>query len=96
MEQRRAASTATQRLARAAAPSTSPGAAIHAARKEVGRLERALERVAQREAALHDEMAASASDHERLAALTADLSALAAERDQLESEWLVTSELLEG
>jgi hypothetical protein len=41
-------------------------------------------------------MAASASNHERLAALTADLSALAAERDQLESEWLVTSELLEG
>jgi ATP-binding cassette subfamily F protein uup len=96
MEQRRAASAATQRPARPAAPSASPGAAIHAARKEVRRLERALERVAQREAALHDEMAASASNHERLAALTADLSALAAERDQLESEWLVTSELLEG
>ena len=96
MEQRRAASAATQRPARPAAPSASPGAAIHAARKEVRRLERALERVAQREAALRDEMAASASNHERLAALTADLSALTAERDQLESEWLVTSELLEG
>jgi ATP-binding cassette subfamily F protein uup len=42
---------------------------------------------------VHDEMAASASDHERLAALTADLNALAAQRDELESEWLVTSEL---
>jgi ATP-binding cassette subfamily F protein uup len=77
-------------------PKASSGGAVHAARKEIGRLERALERQAKREAELHDEMAASATDHKRLAELQAESAALAAERDQLEAAWLVNSELVEG
>ena len=77
----------------AAAPS---GAAVRAARKEVQRLERAIDRVGDREAALHAEMAASATDHTRLTELTAELRALVAERDELEAAWLETSELLEA
>ena len=63
-----------------------------AARKEVARIERALDRLAEREAALHDEMAASATDHVRLAELQAELDAAAEERDRLETGWLEASE----
>jgi ATP-binding cassette subfamily F protein uup len=78
------------------APATgATGAAVHTARKEVRRIERALDGIAQREAALHDAMAQSATDHDRLSALTADLAALGAERELLETQWLVASELLE-
>jgi ATP-binding cassette subfamily F protein uup len=78
---------------RAAAP---PGAVARAARKEIGRLERALERLGDREAALQEQMAASATDHVRLAELQAELEAAAAERERLEAAWLETAEVLEG
>ena len=65
-----------------------------AARKEVARIERALDRLTEREAALHEEMAASATDHVRLAELQAELEAAAAERDALETGWLEASEAL--
>jgi ATP-binding cassette subfamily F protein uup len=76
--------------------SATPGAVARAARKEVQRLERALEKLEQREADLHAGMAASATDHARLRELNADLAALAAEREQLESAWLDASASLEG
>ncbi|MBB4660739.1 ABC-F family ATP-binding cassette domain-containing protein [Conexibacter arvalis] len=72
------------------------GAIIRAARKEVQRTERQLDRVAAREAALHEEMAAAATDHGRLRELNDQLAALAAEREQLEAAWLEASEALEG
>jgi len=78
---------------REAAPS---GAVLRAARKDVQRLEREIERVGDREAALHEEMAANASDHERLRELTARLAELGAQRERLEGEWLAASELLEA
>src|SRR3712207_8487429 len=53
----------------AAAPA---GAAARAARKEIQRLERALDRLAEREAALHDEMTERATDHGRLAGLRSE------------------------
>jgi ATP-binding cassette subfamily F protein uup len=77
-------------------PAAAAGAVVRAARKEVQRLERALDRVGEREAALHAEMAASATDHLRLNELDSELQALAAERDELEAAWLETSELLEA
>jgi ATP-binding cassette subfamily F protein uup len=83
----------------AAAPpraAAAPGAVARAARKEVQRLERALDRLGEREAALHEQMAASATDHARLGELTGELRALTAERDELEAAWLQTSELLEA
>ena len=78
---------------RSEAPS---GAVIRAARKEVQRLERALDKLTSREAALQDEMARSATDHTRLRELEAQLGALTAERDGLESAWLETAESLEA
>lgn len=71
------------------------GAEIHSARREIRRIEQALKGLAKREKALHSEMERSATDHEHLATLTADLSQMEAEREQLESDWLVNSELLE-
>jgi ATP-binding cassette subfamily F protein uup len=66
------------------------------ARKEIARLERALDRLAQREAELHDAMAASATDHARLRELQSELETLAAERERAEAAWLETSEALEA
>jgi ATP-binding cassette subfamily F protein uup len=73
-----------------------PGGVLKQARKELQRVERALERLETREAALHEEMAAAASDHSRLRALQAELEALGTERDELESVWLETSAVLES
>jgi ATP-binding cassette subfamily F protein uup len=98
VQQRRSdAETAT--AAAAAAPrqaGPAPGAVLRATRKEVGRVERALERVGQREAELQDQMAASATDHARLAALHAELRERVAERERLEAQWLELSEALEA
>ncbi|MET0603221.1 MAG: ABC-F family ATP-binding cassette domain-containing protein [Baekduia sp.] len=79
----------------AAAPPPS-GAVLRAARKEIARLERALDKLTAREAELHDKMAAAATDHGRLRELDAELQTLAAERDELEAAWLEASEALEG
>jgi ATP-binding cassette subfamily F protein uup len=73
-----------------------PGAVLRATRKEVGRVERALERVGERETQLHLEMAASATDHARLAQLHAELRDRVAERERLEAQWLELSEALEA
>jgi ATP-binding cassette subfamily F protein uup len=72
------------------------GAVVRATRKEVQRLERALDKNHERESALHDEMAAAATDHTRLRELDAALQAQRAEREELEAAWLSASELLEG
>ncbi len=78
--------------AAAARPS---GGAVREARKELGRLERALDRLGERETRLHEEMAEAATDHVRLGELTAELRALAAERDDVEAAWLEAAALLE-
>jgi ATP-binding cassette subfamily F protein uup len=72
------------------------GAVLRAARKEVARLERALERSAEREAELHEAMATSATDHVRLRDLQAELEEHVAERERLEAAWMETSEALEA
>lgn len=88
--------------AEAPTPSAAPSAAkrsgrdIHAARKEVQRLERAMEKLDARETALHEEMATAATDHERLRALQAELEELAGERERVEAAWLEISEVLEA
>jgi ATP-binding cassette subfamily F protein uup len=79
------------------------GAAARATRKdtqrserELKRLERAVEQLAERETTLHEQMAANATDHARLATLQEELDQLVTEREQLETSWLETSESLEG
>ena len=96
LELRRAA-TAEPPPAAAGEPRASPaGAVARAARKEVQRLERALERLTAREAELQAEMAASATDHVRLRALQGELAAVTSEREELEAAWLETAETLEA
>jgi ATP-binding cassette subfamily F protein uup len=73
-----------------------PGALARAGRKEVQRLERALDRSAERESAVRERMEESATDHGRLGELQAELDTLLAEREQLESSWLETAEALES
>jgi ATP-binding cassette subfamily F protein uup len=72
------------------------GAVVRAARKEVARLERALDKLTAREAQLHEDMATAATDHGRLRELDAELRALGDERDELEAAWLEASEAAEG
>jgi ATP-binding cassette subfamily F protein uup len=81
----------------------SPGAAVRAARKqtqrsarEVKRLEREIEEHTEREAALQRQMAANATDYGRLAELQGELESLVAEREELETSWLETSESLDS
>ncbi len=69
---------------------------LRAARKDLARVERSLEKLTAREAALHADMAAAATDHVRLRELQRSLAQLAAQREELESSWLATSELLEA
>ncbi|TQL01456.1 ABC-F family ATP-binding cassette domain-containing protein [Cellulomonas sp. SLBN-39] len=76
-----------------APPADGPSAAqVRAARKEVTRIERRLEKIAALESGLHDRMAAQATDHAAVTALDAELRALAAERDELEAAWLEAAE----
>jgi ATP-binding cassette subfamily F protein uup len=93
------------RAGRAAAPAARAGGhgagaptggALRTARKEVARVERALEKLEGRQARLHEAMAASATDHGRLRELQAELGELTAERDGLEASWLELSEALEA
>jgi ATP-binding cassette subfamily F protein uup len=81
----------------AGAPAAAPsGAVLRAARKEVARLERVLEKLDAREAELHEAMAASATDHARLRELGAELAALRAERERVEAAWFEASAVVEG
>ena len=59
-----------------------------AARKEVARIERRLEKIATQETKLHEKLAAAATEPERLMALDAELRALVSEREELEEAWL--------
>jgi ATP-binding cassette subfamily F protein uup len=80
----------------AAAKARAAGALLRAARKEVARLERELERLSAREGALHESMTAAATDHERLRELNAERAVLVAERERLEAAWFEASATLEG
>ncbi len=71
------------------------GGALRDARKEVARLERAIDGLAGRETALHAEMAASATDHARLHELQSAIEALVSEREALEATWMASAEALE-
>jgi ATPase subunit of ABC transporter with duplicated ATPase domains len=62
------------------------------ARKEVARLERALDRIAQRAEKLHAEMAEHASDYARITELDAQLRAIETERAETEDAWLAAAE----
>jgi ATP-binding cassette subfamily F protein uup len=97
LAERRAETEAEAETEQAAvARARAPGAVVRAARKEVARLERTIDRLGAREAELHEQMAAAATDHERLRALQEELAAVVDEREEAEAAWLQTSEVLEG
>jgi ATP-binding cassette subfamily F protein uup len=66
-----------------------------AARKELQRLERQIDRLGDREATLATQMAEHASDYEKLTALGADLRAAQSEKADLEERWLTVAADLE-
>jgi ATP-binding cassette subfamily F protein uup len=71
-----------------------PGAAARqrAARKELQRLERQIERLTAQEKELTDLLAAHASDYERLVDLGGQLRDVQAEKARLEEDWLTVAE----
>ena len=78
-----------------AKPTGLTGAALRDAEKNLARIERALEKLATDEATLHGKMAEhDTSDFDGLSALSAKQSELNKKREDLEAEWLETSELL--
>jgi len=91
-----APATAPRAPATAPAATTLGGSATRAARKEIQRLERTLERLGTRESELHAAMAASATDHGRLRELQSELEACVAEREHIEATWLEVAEALEA
>ncbi len=66
-----------------------------AARKELQRLERQLDRLSARETELGAELAANATDYEKLTTLGADLKAAQAEKADLEERWLTVADALD-
>lgn len=85
---------ATTTAAASAAPAArKPAAVARAGQKEMQRIERRLDRVAEKQSELHQALAEHATDFGRVAGLDAELRELDAEREELESRWL---ELAEG
>ncbi len=75
---------------------TKPAGDTRAARKELTRIERRLEKIAAAETSLHDQLATHASDYAKVAELDGTLRELAAEKAVLEEEWLAAAELTDG
>ncbi|WP_457062539.1 ABC-F family ATP-binding cassette domain-containing protein [Mycobacteroides abscessus] len=71
------------------------GAALRAAQKELGRLERAVAKLGERETALHAQLAEHATDPDRVVTLTSELNAVVAEKDATEVQWVELAEELE-
>ncbi|MFB7528050.1 ABC-F family ATP-binding cassette domain-containing protein [Streptomyces sp. NPDC056178] len=95
-----------QRMEEAATPSAVPAAAkektapttavspqaARAAKKELQKVERQLDKISTRETTLHAQIAEHATDFEKVAKLDAELRELVAERDELEMRWLELAE----
>ena len=62
------------------------------AKKDLARVERALDKLTQREQKLHTQLAEHATDFAKVAELDAALKDLSAERAALEEEWLILAE----
>jgi ATP-binding cassette subfamily F protein uup len=76
------------RVALSGPRSDSSAGEVRAARKELARLERQLEKLRERESKVYAEMAAAASDHQRVLGLDAALRGLRDERAVMEDRWL--------
>ncbi|MFJ9829317.1 ABC-F family ATP-binding cassette domain-containing protein [Streptomyces sp. NPDC101160] len=90
-----------QRMIEAATPAPAPAAApkagvsaadARAAKKELQKVERQLDKVSEKETKLHAQIAENATDFEKVAKLDAELRELAGEREELEMRWLELAE----
>lgn len=91
MEEAAAASAQAAAPARSATPEKS-AADQRAAKKELQRIERQLDKISAREATLHTAIADNATDFAKVAELDAELRDLAGQRDELELRWLELAE----
>ncbi|MFD5348216.1 ABC-F family ATP-binding cassette domain-containing protein [Streptomyces anulatus] len=80
-------------------PSSAPAAVpavsaqeARAAKKELQKVERQLDKLSTRETKLHAQIAENATDFEKVAGLDAELRELVTERDELEMRWLELAE----
>ncbi|MFC8229999.1 ABC-F family ATP-binding cassette domain-containing protein [Streptomyces sp. NPDC057287] len=85
------ASAAAAFAPKAAAEAVSPQAA-RAAKKELQKVERQLDKMSTRETTLHAQIADNATDFGKVAELDAELRELVSERDVLEMRWLELAE----
>ncbi|OBJ71694.1 ABC-F family ATP-binding cassette domain-containing protein [Mycobacterium sp. 1274756.6] len=93
---RLAASPTAPAPAAAESAGAKPGAAVHAARKEMAAVERRLAKLADQISAKHHELAGhDQADHVGITALTRDLDDLQGRVAELEDRWLELSEHLE-
>ncbi|MDX3610973.1 ABC transporter C-terminal domain-containing protein, partial [Streptomyces sp. FL06-04B] len=90
-DSRKAAGAASARSLRAAAPAVSAQAS-RAAKKELQKVERQLDKLSTRETTLHKQIADNATDFEKVAKLDTELRELVTERDELEMRWLELAE----
>ncbi|MGW2601867.1 ABC-F family ATP-binding cassette domain-containing protein [Streptomyces klenkii] len=94
-----------RRVIEAAVPAAAPAAAApaagapaksaadaRAAKKELQKIERRLDRISEQEAKLHAQIAEKATDFEAVAKLDTELRELSSERDDLELRWLELAE----
>jgi ATP-binding cassette subfamily F protein uup len=86
-----------RRVVEAAAPppppvKEKPSGDSRAAKKELQRIERQLDKMGDRERGLHTRIADNATDFEKVATLDAELRSLRAEREQLETRWMELAE----
>ncbi|MEU9468183.1 ABC-F family ATP-binding cassette domain-containing protein [Streptomyces avermitilis] len=80
-------------LAAAPAPAKATSAAdARAAKKELQKIERQLDKISERESKLHTQIADNATDFEKVAKLDAELRELTGEREELELRWLELAE----
>lgn len=68
------------------------GAAEHAARKELSRLERLVAKLTEKEEKLHHDLAEAATDPDRLQKLDAQLRDVVAEKEAAEEQWMELAE----
>jgi ATPase subunit of ABC transporter with duplicated ATPase domains len=64
-----------------------------AAKKELSKLERSMDRLTQKEAALHAQLAEHATDYARITSLDAELRAIQEEKALIEEQWLALAEI---
>ncbi|MFH8882406.1 ABC-F family ATP-binding cassette domain-containing protein [Streptomyces californicus] len=95
MEEEATPSAAAPRTSAAPTASAAPAVsaqASRAAKKELQKVERQLDKLSTRETTLHAQIAEHATDFEKVAKLDAELRELVTERDELEMRWLELAE----